>query len=54
MLRKALGTMVLVVSVIPVLAWAHAGTGSVVDVRIVSDSGCVFAQYRIPISSLKT
>jgi len=46
MVRKALLTVLFIVSVIPVLACAHAGKGNVVDVRIVSDNGGEFAKYR--------
>jgi len=35
-----------VVWVIPALAWAHAGKGEVVDVRVLSDSGGEFPKYR--------
>ncbi len=46
MVRKSLLAALVAVSVI--LAWTHvqAGTGNVVDVRIVSDSGGEFAWYR--------
>ena len=46
MARKSLLAALVTVSVI--LAWTHvqAGTGNVVDVRIISDSGGEFAQYR--------
>jgi hypothetical protein len=46
MVRKILFTALLVVSVIPVWTRVHAGMGDVVDVRIVSDPGRDFAQYR--------
>jgi hypothetical protein len=46
MVRKIFLMMLFMVSVIPVLACAHAGKGNVVDVRIVSDSGGEFAKYR--------
>ena len=44
---KNFAAALLMVLAIPVWAWAHAGTGNVADVRIVSDSGRDFAQYRV-------
>ncbi|MDI7260999.1 MAG: hypothetical protein QME90_13905 [Thermodesulfobacteriota bacterium] len=46
MARNAFLTVLFVSLVIPALAWAHAGNGDVVDVRILSDSGEVFPKYR--------
>ena len=46
MVRKALLTLLFLVVVVPVSAYAHAGKGSVVDVRIVSDHGGEFTKYR--------
>ena len=44
--RNALLMVLFVVWVIPALAWAYAGKGDVVDVRVLSDSGEVFPKYR--------
>ena len=46
MKRNALLMVLFVVWVIPALAWAHAGNGDVVDVRVLSDSGGEFPKYR--------
>jgi len=46
MVRKTLLAALLVVSVIPALAFAHAGKSNLVDVRIISDGGAEFPLYR--------
>jgi hypothetical protein len=46
MRRRVFLSVLLMVSVIPVGAFSHTGTGNVVDVRIVSDRGDEFAKYR--------
>ena len=46
MVRRGILTLLFIVSVIPALAYAHAGKENVVDVRIVSDYGAEFAKYR--------
>jgi hypothetical protein len=46
MVRKAFLTLLFLVVVIPASACAHAGKGSLVDVRIVSDHGGEYAKYR--------
>jgi hypothetical protein len=46
MARIASLTALLISLVITALAWAHGGMGDVVDVRILSDSGAEFPQYR--------
>jgi hypothetical protein len=46
MKRNALLMVLFVVWVIPALAWAHSGSGDMVDVRILSDSGGEFLGYR--------
>jgi hypothetical protein len=46
-MKRNVFLMVLLISlVIPALAWAHAGKGDVVDVRVLSDSGEVFPKFR--------
>jgi hypothetical protein len=46
MVRNILFTFLFIVLVIPALAWAHAGMGEGVEVRILSDSGEEFSKYR--------
>jgi len=46
MTKKTLCIVLLIVSIIPVLVYAHGEKGRVVDVRIVSDSGNGCATYR--------
>jgi hypothetical protein len=46
MIRKMFLTMLFLILVAPQMACAYAGDASVVDVRIVSDNGGEFAQYR--------
>jgi len=50
MARNAFLTVLLIGLVIPALAWAHAGSVDVVDVRVLSDSGEVFPKYRTYLS----
>jgi hypothetical protein len=46
MVRKLFSAVLLVAWVIPAWAWAHAGKESVVEVRVLSDYGKEFQQYR--------
>ena len=46
MVRKSYILVLCMVLVAPLLAWTHVGKESVVEVRIVSDSGSEFAKYR--------
>jgi len=46
MVRKSYILLLCMALVVPLMAWAHVGKESVVEVRIVSDNGTEFAKYR--------
>ena len=46
MVRKTLLMALLFGFIVPAFAFAHVGTGNLVDVRIISDGGAEFAKYR--------